>query len=116
MKQILVEMKKDAAAASQTEEIRQEWEKGIYDSLLIHIYSGLSEDRYTSQIACALQACFPDARIVGTMSAGEILNGRLMQKGILISAMLFEENAESAPIWRRSPKSGVPSCCSPGQN
>ena len=91
MKQILVEMKKDAAAASQTEEIRQEWEKGIYDSLLIHIYSGLSEDRYTSQIACALQACFPDARIVGTMSAGEILNGRLMQKGILISAMLFEE-------------------------
>ena len=25
------------------------------------------------------------------MSAGEILNGRLMQKGILISAMLFEE-------------------------
>lgn len=91
MKQILVELKKDAAVAPQTEEIRQEWEKGSYDSLLLHIYSGLSEDRYTSQIACDLQGCFPDARIVGTMSAGEILNGRLMQKGILISAMLFEE-------------------------
>lgn len=91
MKQILVEWKQDHPAAGQVEEIRQEWEKGIYSSMLIHIYSGLSEDRFTSHIAAEMKACFPQAQVVGTMSAGEIKDGRLMPRGVLVSAMLFIE-------------------------
>lgn len=91
MKQILVEWKQDIPATGQVEEIRQEWKKGVYSSMLIHIYSGLSEDRFTSHIAAEMKACFPQAQVVGTMSAGEIKDGRLMAKGVLVSAILFEE-------------------------
>ena len=58
--------------------------------MLGHIYSGLTEERFTSRIAEMVQELFPEAEIVGTMSAGEIKDGRLMQKGVLIAAMLFE--------------------------
>ena len=49
MKQILVELNTEKTAALQTEPIRREWEKGIYGSMLIHTYSGLSEESYTSR-------------------------------------------------------------------
>lgn len=91
MKQILVELSKEKPATLQVEEIQQEWGRGVYGSMLIHVFSGLSEDRFTSQIAATLQECFPEAQVVGTMSAGEIKDGRLMQRGMLVSAMLFEE-------------------------
>ena len=91
MKQILVEWKKEVSVSLQTEEIQKEWDTGAYGSMLIHIYSGLTEDRYTCRIAFELQECFPQAQIAGTMSAGEIKDGRLMPKGVLVSAMLFED-------------------------
>ena len=91
MKQLLVELNKEVSTASQTEEIRHEWERGIYRAMLIHVYSGSSEEHLTCQVASALQECLPEAKIVGTMSAGEIKDGKLMQRGVLVSAMLFEE-------------------------
>ena len=90
MKQLLVELNPELPAGQQMEGIRQEWETGVYRSMLVHIYSGLTEERFTSRIAEMVQELFPEAEIVGTMSAGEIKDGRLMQKGVLIAAMLFE--------------------------
>lgn len=93
MKQIAVEWDNGESPLLQTEGIRQEWEKGVYGSMLLHIFSGLSEERLTSGIACILKDCFPEAGIVGTMSAGEILDGRLAPRGVVVSAMLFEESS-----------------------
>ena len=90
MKQLLVELNPELPAGQQMEGIRQEWETGVYRSMLVHIYSGLTEERFTSRIAELVQELFPEAEIAGTMSAGEIKDGRLMQKGVLIAAMLFE--------------------------
>ena len=90
MKQLLVELNPELPAGQQMEGIRQEWETGVYRSMLVHIYSGLTEERFTSRIAEMVQELFPEAEIAGTMSAGEIKDGRLMQKGVLIAAMLFE--------------------------
>jgi hypothetical protein len=90
MKQILAELHMEKSVAQQMDEIRQEWESGSYSCLLLHVYSGLSEQRFTSRIAQALQEIFPDALVAGTMSAGEIMDGRLMPKGVLVSAMLFQ--------------------------
>ena len=90
MKQLLVELNPELPAGQQMEGIRQEWETGVYRSMLVHIYSGLTEERFTSRIAEMVQELFPEAEIVGTMSAGEIKDERLMQKGVLIAAMLFE--------------------------
>ena len=101
MKQIQVELNMKSSAARQVADIRREWDRGIYEGMMIHIYSGLSEDRYTSRVASALQDCFPEARIAGTMSAGEIKNGRLMPRGVLITALLFENTEVSVLRYDR---------------
>jgi diguanylate cyclase (GGDEF)-like protein len=91
MKQLLVELSMDSSVFDQTKSIRQELVQGNYKTLLLHIFSGIPEERYTSQVAMELKKCFPEGLIVGTMSAGEIKDGRLMQQGVLISALLFEK-------------------------
>lgn len=91
MIQLLVELRDGAPISEQVSEIRQALDTGRYRSLLIHIYSGVTGEVRLTQVAKALHACFREAVIVGTMSAGEIMNGRLMAQGILVSALLFEE-------------------------
>lgn len=91
MKQLLVALDTEASVASQVGDIRREWETGAYASLSIHVYSGFSIERFTSQIARQLQECFPDAHVVGTMSAGEVAEGKILPRGVLVSALLFEE-------------------------
>ena len=91
MKQILAELNHQGTLAQQIASIRAEWESGCYQTLLLHVYSGLSDEAHTAQVARELLDCVPDALVVGTMSAGEILDGKLMAQGVLISAMLFEE-------------------------
>ena len=56
MKQILVELDIEESVDLQVQEIQKEWKEGAYRSLLIHLYSGLSEDRYTSRVAAKLQS------------------------------------------------------------
>jgi diguanylate cyclase (GGDEF)-like protein len=90
MRQILVELRNLADLVPQTREIQNEWNSGIYRKLLFHVYSGLEGEKYTTATVNGLLEVFPDAKIAGTMSAGEIYHGRLMKKGILISALLFE--------------------------
>ena len=91
MKQILVELRGDWAFAVQMEPIAREWASGAYRCLLIHVYSGLSGEENTSRVAQSLKGLFPEALVVGSMSAGEICNGKLMEPGVLIAAMLFQQ-------------------------
>ena len=90
MKQMLVALNIGSSIAEQMANIRQEFEGGNYEKLLLHIYSGLSEEQFTSHVAQALHKIFPDGLIVGTMSAGEIMDGKLIPQGVLISAILLE--------------------------
>lgn len=91
MKQILVELNGGQAFAAQMEPIAREWASGAYRCLLIHVYSGLSGEENTSRVAQSLKGLFPEALVVGSMSAGEICNGKLMEPGVLIAAMLFQQ-------------------------
>ena len=90
MKQILVEMDRERNAAGQMDEVRDAWESGLYRSLMIHVFSGWEEEKYTVEVTKSLRAGFPQAQIVGTMSAGEIKEGRVMERGVLIAVTLFE--------------------------
>ena len=90
MKQILVELDRDADNVLQMEEIRKAWDTGRYRSLLIHVYSGQDIDVLVTQVAKNIQRLFPKALIAGTMSAGEIKDGRMMRQGLLVAAILFE--------------------------
>ena len=90
MKQILVQYKYYESIEKQLDEIKREYEKDSYKSILFHVYSGILDDKLIGDITSGIKAVFPDAPIVGTISAGEIMNAKLMERGILISAMLFK--------------------------
>ena len=90
MKQILIEVDKERDVSYQMDEVRKAWDSGKYRSLLLRVFSGLDADLYTTLIVGRLRECFPDAQIAGSMSAGEIRCGRLMESGVLITAVLFE--------------------------
>ena len=62
-------------------------------TLLFHIYTGHSDKNALSQVMRQLMEAFPDCHIVGTESGGEIREGLLMERGILLSAFLFESTA-----------------------
>ncbi|MBR1508585.1 MAG: GGDEF domain-containing protein [Eubacterium sp.] len=90
MKQILVQYKYYESIEKQLDEIKIEYEKDSYKSILFHVYSGILDDKLIGDITSGIKTVFPDAPIVGTISAGEIMNAKLMERGILISAMLFK--------------------------
>ena len=90
MRQILVSWKEGYSAEELLSEVRREWDSGVYHDLLFHIYSGVSEEEVTIDVAGKIQACFPNACVAGSMSAGEICEGHELPRGILVSALLFE--------------------------
>ncbi|WP_026498938.1 sensor domain-containing diguanylate cyclase [Butyrivibrio sp. WCD2001] len=98
MKQILVELKEMPELNIQVEEIIKTWESGKYKQVLFHIYSGMEAEKFTAYAAKRLQKLFPEADIVGTMSAGEIMDGHLIKKGILIGALFLE--SATAEVFR----------------
>ncbi len=90
MKQMLVELKSHPELAAQVADILDCWNLGKYKQVLLHIYSGMEEVEFTAQVAKSLNEIFPEADIVGTMSAGEIMDGHVIDKGVLIGATFFE--------------------------
>lgn len=92
MKQILVELVGGVPIADQMGEVVMACQSGKYGKPLIHIFSGMPDEAELVETAKAIRACCGTDLIVGTMSAGEIKDGRLMAEGVLVSAMLFEES------------------------
>ena len=72
MKQVLVELRDGLSLEEQLLPIQVEWGTGSYHELLLHVYSGWEDEEHTVGVARALAGCFPEAHVVGTMSAGEI--------------------------------------------
>ena len=92
MKQILIELQSDLAVDQQLESITHEWQKGVYRSLLVHVFCGLSDVSPAIEVVRTVRAQMPDAQVVGTMSAGEICEGKLTPKGVLVSAIMAESS------------------------
>lgn len=91
MKQILTQHNYSSDLKKQLNEVVEEYEKGIYKSLLFHIYSGILDEEMLVELSGEIKDIFPDSHLVGTISAGEIKSAKLMDRGVLISAMLFEK-------------------------
>ena len=90
MKQLLIELREKNELEHQLEDILKERDTGKYSHILLHIYSGLEDAQWTEETAKALRNLIPEAGIVGTMSAGEIMSGHVINKGVLIGALFFE--------------------------
>ena len=75
---------------TETENLYDEFVGGEYKSILFHIYSGVLDDGLVIGLAKKLHERFDTDMVIGTISAGEINNGKLMDRGVLISALMFE--------------------------
>ncbi len=92
MKQILVEYDRNRTLPEQMAEAVEEIGKGNYRSVLIHLYSGLADEEMLVRLCGELRVCCGTDLIVGSMSAGEIMEGHMIEQGVLISVILFEES------------------------
>lgn len=90
MRQILVALQDANDCEHELAQVREAWQTGAYRQLLLHVYSGLADEALNVRVAKSLQLLFPQAHVAGTMSAGEIMDGHLLPRGILIGALLFE--------------------------
>ena len=74
--------------------ISAEWIREIKETtgrnVLFHIYSGNLNKKSILNIMNQLRYSFPDAKIVGTESGGEIKDGKMMTIGTLISCIVFD--------------------------
>lgn len=92
MKQMLVELNLNMPIAEQMADTVRERQAGNYRCLLLHIFSGIPDEALVVSVCRELEACCDTKLIVGSMSAGEIKDGRMIERGILVSAMLFEKS------------------------
>ncbi len=92
MKQILVEYDFSKSVPSQMAEVIGAVREGNYRSVLIHVYSGLADEKMLVRLCGELRNCCGTDLIAGSMSAGEIMEGHMIRQGVLISAILFEES------------------------
>ena len=90
MKQMSARFVSELDFTEKLEAISTEYSKGGYKNILFHIYSGVLDEELLQHIAERICKRFETDNVVGTISAGEIKNGRLMDRGVLISAMMFE--------------------------
>ena len=92
MKQMLVELNLNMPIAEQMADVVRERQAGDYRCLLLHVFSGIPDEALVVSVCRDLEACCDTKLIVGSMSAGEIKDGRMIRRGLLISAMLFENS------------------------
>ena len=71
--------------------IMNEYRSRSYKSILFHIYSGVLDEELLVNISRRISEHFGTDQVIGSISAGEIKNGRLMDRGVLISVMMFEK-------------------------
>jgi hypothetical protein len=60
-------------------------------STLVQIFCGSDNSQALQAIARIIRTALPDATIVGASSAGEILDGRMLEESIVICLALFEQ-------------------------
>lgn len=92
MKQMLVELAQGVPIADQMADVIGEYRTGKYRNLLLHVFSGIPDEQHVVSVCRELEECCGTKLIVGSMSAGEIKDGRMIKRGILISALLFEDS------------------------
>lgn len=71
--------------------VQREMELGNFQHAIFHVFSGIEEEAMIMAVVGRLSQVFPGDPIVGTLSAGEIVEDKIPEKGIIASALLFEQ-------------------------
>ena len=74
------------------EQVREESRSLHTASVLVSVFMDASKKEMLDDIRKAVQAVFPEAQLVGAVSRGEIVNGNLMDKGVVVNFTLYEKS------------------------
>lgn len=62
-----------------------------YSNILVQVFSGISGKDFIEEVIGNLKLLIPQCKIIGATSAGEILNGNILERECLISISIFEK-------------------------
>lgn len=75
------------------EEVREESRKLKHLSgVLVSVFMDTTKKTLLEGIQKSIQAVFPEAQVIGSVSNGEIVNGQLLDQGVVVNFTLFEES------------------------
>ena len=74
------------------EQVREESRSLHTASVLVSVFMDASKKEMLDDIRKAVQAVFPETQLVGAVSRGEIVNGNLMDKGVVVNFTLYEKS------------------------
>ncbi|MBQ1809036.1 MAG: carboxypeptidase-like regulatory domain-containing protein, partial [Selenomonas sp.] len=92
MKQILFSINTVKELHNCIEQVREESRSLHTASVLVSVFMDASKKEMLDDIRKAVQAVFPEAQLVGAVSSGEIVNGNLMDKGVVVNFTLYEKS------------------------
>ena len=61
-------------------------------SVLVSVFMDKSKKDMLTEIQDSVRAAFPEAQLIGSVSSGEIVNGELLDKGIVVNFTFFEDS------------------------
>ena len=92
MKQFLFYASDENIFNEKLAELKEHCSKNKASSLLFHMYCGLTDKTLISKRVKTITDSFPDAAFAGVASNGEIIDGKLAKRDIIISAIVFESS------------------------
>ena len=63
-----------------------------FSGILVSVFMDTTKTAMLDSIQKCILAVFPEAQLIGSVSSGEIVNGRLLDKGVVVNFTLFEES------------------------
>ena len=74
------------------EQVREETRKLNVSSILVSVFTDTAKKTMLGDIQKSILSVFPEAQLIGSVSSGEIMNGQLMEQGVVVNFTLFEES------------------------
>ena len=74
------------------EQVRQESRNSKMSSILVSVFTDTAKTNMLGDIQKTILEVFPEAKMIGAVSNGEIMNGQLMEQGVVVNFTLFEES------------------------
>ena len=68
-------------------------------NLLVQIFSGIVDSAYCLDLAKNIKLLLPQAKIIGTTTSGEICNGKMYDKSVVLSFSVFKSSKVRSKIY-----------------
>lgn len=99
MKQLIYDIYNEDALGACSEELKAYANEHSHSALLFHLYCGINDPVWVTQIKERILFDFPEAYLVGISSHAEIIKGALTDPVVVLSAIFFESTSVSLHVF-----------------